>query len=413
MAFSAPSYGQAGSYTAASDRILNKANAVTAGVRRLIPAAGGLLTGDLAVVGQSNGTVTVAAGDVWINDSTSTGFYYSNNNVATASSAFANNPTGALRTDLIYLQVTDTGVAAPTVAIAIAAGSVLVPVMAIGLATITIPIGFVSGTTLVAGTPNVTITDLRKKAQLWDLAVASTSNVATPLSGSMVFDTSVAPYGKLKVYDTNGSWNTLAATVGTGFTNADMASGYTMLYQSATAPTSPTDGQLWFSTTTKRLHEYRSSDSTWQRIAHTITTGRTGTTLRSTAASNIIGNLAQTTMTIQTEDYDSDGFIAVPSSTVTIPAGLGGLYSVSFCGVFGVNPGSSAIFWAQITRSGTVYSYTGTAPGNSSGMPGNYSLGGTALVSLSVGDTIQFRVFHAQGGNVQVGGIYDIYRIAV
>ena len=270
MALSTPSYGQAGSYTAANDRTLNKANAVTAGVRRIT----GANAGDLAVAGQVAGTVTVAAGDGWIADSAGTGFYYVNNSSVATSSAFATNGTGALRYDPVYLLVVDSGVAAPTLAVTIATGSNVqptFPALSLPLAVVSVPIGFTSGNSLTTAT----ITDKRTKAQLWDFTVAGTANVATPLSGSVVFDTSVAPYGKLKVYDTNGAWNTLAATVSGGLTNADMATGYTLAYQSATTPASPIDGLLWYNSTADILSIY--NGSAWQQIANGGTANTFGT----------------------------------------------------------------------------------------------------------------------------------------
>jgi len=271
MAFSTPSYGQAGSYTAANDRTLTKANARTAGVRRLIPASAGAMQGDLAVTttGAGNGSVNVAAGDVWIDDGTGTAFYFSNNGASVVAGPFAANSSGTSRTDLVYVLVTDTGASAPTIAVSIATGSVVVPAKAVGLATVVIPNGFTVSTTVLAAN----ITDVRPKAQVPDLSVTSTSAVASPKSGNVVFDTSTAPQGKLKVYDNSGTWMTVATTSGTGFSNVDMASGYTLLYQNSSAPSSPTDGQLWFNTSTGVLAEYRASDTTWVEVSRTSAWG--------------------------------------------------------------------------------------------------------------------------------------------
>ena len=120
---------------------------------------------------------------------------------------------------------------------------------------------------------NAWITDTRKKAQMFDLSVTSTAAVAAPLSGNMIFDTSTTPSGKLKIYNTAGAWEQVATTNGAGFTNADMATGYTMLYQNATAPAPPTDGQLWYDSTNDILYMYRVSDTTWVEIVRTTAAG--------------------------------------------------------------------------------------------------------------------------------------------
>lgn len=270
MAFSTPSYGQGGSYTAAQDRGLNMGHARTPGVRRLIPAAVGIMQGDLAVssTGTTNGSVVVALGDCFIDDGTGTGLYFSTNATSTVTvGPFAANSSGATRNDLVYVLVTDSGVGSPTIAATIASGSITVPAKAIGLATIAIPNGFTTTTQV----QNAWITDVRKKAQVFDYTVTTTSAVASPLSGNLVFDTSTSPNGKLKIYNTAGTWEQVATTNGSGFTNADMATGYTMLYQNATAPSSPTDGQLWYDSTNDVLYMYRVSDTTWVEVVRTTT----------------------------------------------------------------------------------------------------------------------------------------------
>lgn len=55
---------------------------------------------------------------------------------------------------------------------------------------------------------------------------------------------------------------------------------------------------------------------------------RVGCTLRRAAAQNITSGTPNPILW-DTEDEDRGGFIAVPSGTVTIPAGLGGLYAIT------------------------------------------------------------------------------------
>lgn len=198
MAFtlSQPSYGQAGSYTAVQDRTLIKANVVSAGVRNMPAAIAGTsaMQGDLAVTTNVTpaSTVAVAAGDVWIDGGSGQGFYYAYNDAAINSSAFASNSSGNPRIDLVVVQVTDTGSAAPSIAVTLVQGTAAVsptppatPAKALALAQVRIPNGFVSGTTAVIAS---NITDVRPKVQLWNMNVPSTATITTPVVGNLVHD---------------------------------------------------------------------------------------------------------------------------------------------------------------------------------------------------------------------------------
>ena len=200
-----PAYGQAGSYTALQDRFMLQAVSVTPGVRRLGAASGNVMTGDLAVTttGATDSKVNVAAGDVFVYGGSGNGVYHAYNDAPILSAAFASCPTNS-RIDLVVVQVTDTGAAAPSIAVSIVAGTAAAtptppatPAKSIALAQVTIPNGFVSGTTAVLA---ANIKDVRPKAQLPDLSVPSLVNnlnsgrVDTPyapVSGNLIFDTSV------------------------------------------------------------------------------------------------------------------------------------------------------------------------------------------------------------------------------
>jgi hypothetical protein len=223
MAFtlSQPSYGQGGSYTAQQDRLLVKANAVTGGVRNLPSQIDGTsaMQGDLAITVGTNSTVNIAAGDVWIPSTSGQGFYYAYNDASVASAAFGSNSSGNSRIDIVTVQVTDPGTSAPSVAIAIVAGTPAAsptppatPSLAIALARVTIPTGFVSGTTAVVAT---NIVDVRPKAQLNDFSVPNTSNVAAPVIGNVIHDGSawnLKSYNSLTLLGTS----TTSLAVGTG-----------------------------------------------------------------------------------------------------------------------------------------------------------------------------------------------------
>lgn len=224
-----PAYGQAGSYTALQDRFMLQAMSVTPGVRRLGAASGTVMTGDLAVTttGATDSKVNVAAGDVFVYGGSGLGVYHAYNDAAILSSAFASCPTNS-RIDLVTIQVTDTGAAAPSIAVAIVTGTAAAtpsapatPAKAIALAQVTIPNGFVSGSTAILA---ANIKDVRPKAQLPDFSVPSLANNLnsgrvdtpyTPVSGNIIFDTSVGSVKAYSNYSLLGT-STSSTLIGTG-----------------------------------------------------------------------------------------------------------------------------------------------------------------------------------------------------
>lgn len=94
----------------------------------------------------------------------------------------------------------------------------------------------------------------------------------------------------------------------------------------ATRPSSPVEGMVIYETDTDRFLAY--SGTAWIRQGWAATAGRTGVRLRRAAVQSI-PDAATTAVSWDTEDYDSDGFITVPATTITIPAGLGGIYTIS------------------------------------------------------------------------------------
>lgn len=224
-----PAYGQAGSYTAQQDRFVLQATALTPGVRRLGPPTGTVMTGDLTVTssGTTDSKVDVGIGDAFVYGGSGQGVYHAYNDATILSSAFASCPTNT-RIDLVTIQVTDTGLVAPSVAVVIVTGVAAVtpaapatPAKSIALAQVTIPNAFVSGTSQVLA---ASIRDVRPKAQLPDLSVPSLLNnlnsgrVDTPyapVSGNLIFDTSV---GSLKSYSNYSLIGTSATSIliGTG-----------------------------------------------------------------------------------------------------------------------------------------------------------------------------------------------------
>lgn len=138
-------------------------------------------------------------------------------------------------------------------------------------------------------------------------------------------------------------------------------------------------------TDTDRLAHY--DGSAWIRTGWYSSTGRTGGVWRRVAAQSI-PNSAVTAIQWDTEDSDSDGFLTPTASTLTVPAGLGGLYAIS-ASEAGLGNG----YDIQITAGGKSYQ----------GKITNFGGGGLGIVkSLAATDTISVSVFQNSGGPLNV-----------
>lgn len=242
-----PLYGQGGSYSAQMDRLLVKATANTAGVRKHTANAtpSNYQTGDLAVTpGGTAGTVDVAAGEVMLAGLTSAGYYFAVNDAAINLGPIGSNGTGSTRIDLVVIRVTDTG-ASPTITAAVVTGTpgggtpaptVTSTTIETPLASITLPAGYGGG-----AIPSGNITDLRRKAFLPDLSVNSTSStvIPSPVVGNLVFDDVLNQW---KYYD-GSAWQMMQATE--------------VLCTNATRPTTGLfDGLTIYETDTNRLYRH-------------------------------------------------------------------------------------------------------------------------------------------------------------
>lgn len=218
--FAQPLYGQTGSYAAQQDRLLIEGLAVRSGVGNILSTT----TGDLAVAttGVANASVTIAAGHVWIPGSSGQGFYYAYNDAA-ITVTLAANASGSTRNDLIYVSVSDPNLSTglPNVQIVTLAGTPgggvpsLPASNATPLASIAVPTGFTSGTTVTAGW----ITDRRTKANLPNIATTTPTgtNVPSPTNGSLVYDTTASA---LKTYDSVGTtWQPYVKAITAGWSD--------------------------------------------------------------------------------------------------------------------------------------------------------------------------------------------------
>lgn len=102
-----------------------------------------------------------------------------------------------------------------------------------------------------------------------------------------------------------------------------------------------------------------------------------------------------------TEDRDTDGFITVPSSVVTIPAGLGGLYLLGFA-VGWESSGDGGIRDAALFINGSSFGTDRRAPFTGDSV---YCRLGMRLALLSATDTVEVNVFHTSAASESYGNV--------
>lgn len=153
-----------------------------------------------------------------------------------------------------------------------------------------------------------------------------------------------------------------------------------------TRPASPSEGDGIYETDTDRFLIY--DGSAWQRVAWTSATGRTWVSV-SRSTNQSIPNVTVTPISWTTEAADLDGFITATSTTLTVPAGLGGLYGFDFRYTYAsAITGENA---ASVTLAGTLRDIGRHADNTAEGH-------NTGFLVLAAGDTLTFNVYQASGG---------------
>jgi hypothetical protein len=155
----------------------------------------------------------------------------------------------------------------------------------------------------------------------------------------------------------------------------------------------------------KRIETWNGTE--WVRTFWTEEAGATGVSLRRVALQSIPNNTA-TAISWDTAVFDSDTFVPLkfngdqnlPFDTITIPAGLAGLYACSakFTGAVG----DSII---RIQRNGTRFVQKDV------GALASHTFC-SATVQLAVGDTVNAVVFHTVGvAQNYSAGLFEMWRI--
>lgn len=128
---------------------------------------------------------------------------------------------------------------------------------------------------------------------------------------------------------------------------------------------------------------------------------------RATAQS--IPNATSTNMTFGVEDEDTDGFFAPSSDTITIPAGLDGLYAIVFSAA---GPGAGGESFVSILPTSGIPNYPAQFPSQMSTLVADL---GTAAITIRLlaGDSFVCRINHQTGAAVNFTGWCSCYRVGI
>jgi len=141
-----------------------------------------------------------------------------------------------------------------------------------------------------------------------------------------------------------------------------------------------------------------------------INPARTGCRVRR-VANQSISNITSTPISFDQEDQDTDGFITVTGSTVTIPAGLDGIYAILF------RASGSFTNVRNFAEIGVTSSLTGVpadfrVPWNE---PTDENRLGVFLggLPLAAGDSFVCNIFQSSGGALNVTAWMSCYRVSI
>jgi hypothetical protein len=144
--------------------------------------------------------------------------------------------------------------------------------------------------------------------------------------------------------------------------------------------------------------------SAWIRTGWYSSAGRTGGIWTRNAVQSI-GNATTVAVIWNNEVTDSDGFLTPSTATITVPAGLGGLYAcaaeITYSGA-SLNQNMIRFLFSSITD---PYEFVGTAT-----LTGFQTA--SVVVPLAAGDTFQVSTFHTNGAALNIARArLDVYRI--
>lgn len=134
---------------------------------------------------------------------------------------------------------------------------------------------------------------------------------------------------------------------------------------------------------------------------------RVGCRLRR-AVAQVSGTGTINPMSWDTEDEDTHGFIVVPSTTITIPAGQSGLYDIGFN--FVITAPIAGRDYISITGTYAVAGVPATMKHGLVDLTEAQQLWTIPNMPLTAGDTFQLNNFQASGANKNISGWMTCYR---
>lgn len=159
-------------------------------------------------------------------------------------------------------------------------------------------------------------------------------------------------------------------------------------------------GQIKYETDTTRWIVW--DGSAWQRFQWTTASSRTGCAIRRVATQTFTNGVAAN-ISWDNETFDSDAFITVTSTTITIPAGLGGTYSLAI---------NVAFTGSTFTRVALLPTIAGTVHGTNGGSTEPFLSFGW-VGPLSAGNTITVQAIQTSGASQTLTGSLWLYRLAI
>lgn len=188
---------------------------------------------------------------------------------------------------------------------------------------------------------------------------------------------------------------------GTAWAHVPVDEDWTEILTSGTRPGNPYSGQLIFETDTDRFVARDNANSNWVRTNWLTATARTGFQA-SRITNQSINNVTETLVTWPIEDFDSDAFFTAGGSTGTVPAGLNGLYSISF---------RISLSAVAATR-GFVGLQVAATPVGRIIVTGDDLFRGTWIYPLVAGQTVGITLFQQSGGALNVtSGLFEVFRL--
>jgi hypothetical protein len=174
-----------------------------------------------------------------------------------------------------------------------------------------------------------------------------------------------------------------------------------------TSGTRPTgvEGRIIAETDTDRVLIY--DGSSWVRIGSYSASARTGVAIARFYTNQSIPNGTGTFTAISwdLESTDTDGFITVSSTDITIPSGLGGLYAVTGTVSWATSPGAnSTVEFYNSTTTGAWRFPVGAA----TQLPNGFSL----VADVAAGDVCQLRLSQGTAAAINVVATLQMWRIS-